>query len=136
MYEDDAENARAALRSLWAASGQMDSADNLGTESASCAPPKAQEGDVRSLNNDGKGGLGGDFGSDRHNEVGLAGFGANNEATFDRGEAASKLRDAWRSTLTAEGKMGSTKASLGKTAKETTARSATVAAGNSDEGKA
>lgn len=136
MYEDDAENARAALRALWSASGQMSAADNLGQESASCAPPAAVPGDVRSANNDGKGGLGGEFGSDRHNEIGLAGFGATNEATFDRGEAASKLRDAWRSTLTAEGKMGSSKASLGKTAKETTARAATVAAGNSDEGEA
>ncbi len=121
MYEDDAENARAALRALWGASGQLKSAESLGEEQQAHFPS-----DVRSENNDGKGGLGGGFGSDRHNEIGLQDFAKNNEPTFDRGEAAAKLKDAWRSTLTAEGKMGSQKTSLGDAAKETTRKAATV----------
>lgn len=120
MYEDDAENARAALRSLWAASGQLDGADSLGQEKEVAFPVDRSEG------NDGKGGGGGGFGSDRHETVGLQDFAKNNEPTFDRGEAAAKLKDAWRSTLTAEGKMGSQNKSLGDAAKETTKKAATV----------
>jgi hypothetical protein len=121
MYEDDAENARAALRSLWAASGQLDGADSLGQEKEVTFPA-----DDRSAGNDGKGGEGGSFGSDRHAEVGLQDFARNNEPTFDRGEAAAKLKDAWRSTLISEGKMGSDRKSLGDAAKETTRKAATV----------
>lgn len=120
MYEDDAENARAALRALWAASGQLDGADSLGQEKEVTFPSDRSEG------NDGKGGGGGHFGSERHGEVGLQDFAKNNEPTFDRGEAASKLKDAWRSTLIAEGKMGSDRKTLGDAAKETTKKSATV----------
>ncbi|HYN99982.1 MAG TPA: hypothetical protein VEU28_09955 [Actinomycetota bacterium] len=120
MYEDDAENARAALRALWAASGQLDGSDSLGQEKEVTFPVDRSEG------NDGKGGLGGHFGSERHETVGLQDFAKNNEPTFDRGEAASKLKDAWRSTLTAEGKMGSGKKTLGDAAKETTAKAARV----------
>lgn len=120
MYEDDAENARAALRSLWAASGQLDGADSLGQEKEVTFPADRSEG------NDGKGGGGGHFGSERHQTVGLQDFAKNNEPTFDRGEAAAKLKDAWRSTLTAEGKMGSQNKSLGDAAKETTRKAATV----------
>jgi hypothetical protein len=121
MYEDDAENARAALRSLWAASGQLDGAESLGQEKEVTFPA-----DDRSEGNDGKGGTGGHFGSERHAQVGLQDFAKNNEPTFDRGEAAAKLKDAWRSTLTAEGKMGSQKKTLGDAAKETTRKAATV----------
>ena len=80
----------------------------------------------KSDGNDGKGGGGGGFGSDRHATVGLQDFAQNNEPTFDRGEAASKLKDAWRSTLISEGKMGSDKKTLGDAAKETTKKAATV----------
>ncbi|HVL49986.1 MAG TPA: hypothetical protein VM754_00600 [Actinomycetota bacterium] len=129
MYEDDAENARAALRALWGASGQLDGAESLGKEQqfAGVSIPT----DVRSEGNDGKGGdsAQGGFGSSRHNEVGLSDFGKTNEATFDRGEAASKLKEAWRSTLIAEGKMGSQSQSLGKTAKETSEKFKTGADG-------
>jgi hypothetical protein len=120
MYEDDAENARAALRALWGASGQLDGAANLGAEKEYSIPTD------RAAGNDGKGGEGGSFGSDRHNEIGLQDFAKNNEPTFDRGEAAAKLKEAWRSTLTAEGKMGSQGKSLGDTAKETTRKAATI----------
>lgn len=120
MYEDDAENARAALRALWGASGQLDGTDSLGQEKEISIPTD------RSAGNDGKGGEGGSFGSDRHNEVGLQDFAKNNEPTFDRGEAAAKLKEAWRSTLTAEGKMGSQQKSLGDAAKETTRKAATI----------
>ncbi|CAN5763516.1 hypothetical protein BH23ACT12_BH23ACT12_16810 [soil metagenome] len=120
MYEDDAENARAALRALWGASGQMDGAESLGQEKEITFPTED-----RSDGNDGKGGKGG-FGSERHNEVGLQDFAKNNEPTFDRGEAAAKLKDAWRSTLTADGKMGSQSKSLGDAAKETTRKAATI----------
>ena len=120
MYEDDAENARAALRQLWAVSGQLDGADTLGQEKEVSFPVDKSEG------NDGKGGGGGGFGSDRHATVGLQDFAQNNEPTFDRGEAAAKLKDAWRSTLTAEGKMGSKQKTLGDAAKETTKKAATV----------
>lgn len=123
MYEDDAENARAALRQLWAVSGQLDGADSLGQEKEVSFPVDRSEG------NDGKGGGGGGFGSDRHATVGLQDFAQNNEPTFDRGEAAAKLKDAWRSTLTAEGKMGSKQKTLGDAAKETTRKAATVASG-------
>lgn len=120
MYEDDAENARAALRALWGASGQLDGADSLGQEKEIRIPTD------RAAGNDGKGGEGGYFGSERHNEVGLQDFAKNNEPTFDRGEAAAKLKDAWRSTLTAEGKMGSQNKSLGDAARATTRKAATV----------
>jgi hypothetical protein len=120
MYEDDAENARAALRALWGASGQLDGSDRLGQEKEVTFPSD------RSAGNDGKGGEGGYFGSERHAEVGLQDFARNNEPTFDRGEAAAKLKDAWRSTLTAEGKMGSDRKTLGDAAKETTRKAATV----------
>ncbi|HEX2180103.1 MAG TPA: hypothetical protein VHL54_11400 [Actinomycetota bacterium] len=122
-YEDDAENARAALRAIWGASGQLDGADSLGTETqfAGVNIPT----DSRAAGNDGKGGEGGHFGSTRHGEVGLKDFAASNEPTFDRGEAAAKLKDAWRSTLTAEGKMGSQSRPLSAAAKATTSRAAT-----------
>lgn len=119
MYEDDAENARAALRSLWAASGQLDGSDSLGQEKEVTFPSDRSEG------HEGKGG-GGGFGSADHQTVGLQDFAQNNEPTFDRGEAASKLKDAWRSTLISEGKMGSDKKTLGDAAKETTKKAATV----------
>jgi hypothetical protein len=125
-YEDDAENARAALRAIWGASGQLDGAESLGTEpeySGINIPT-----DSRAAGNDGKGGEGGHFGSERHATVGLQDFAATNEPTFDRGEAAAKLKDAWRSTLTAEGKMGSQSKSLASAAKATTAKAATVQA--------
>lgn len=109
MYEDDAENARAALRALWSASGQMDGADSLGQEKEFAGVNIPTEG-----GNDGKGS------SEQHQTVGLQDFAQNNDPTFDRGEAATKLKEAWRSTLTAEGKMGSQSKSLGATAKETT----------------
>lgn len=124
MYEDDAENARAALRALWAASGQMGGADTLGTEQEF----KPTIPTDRSAGNDGKGGEGGDFGSERHQQVGLQDFAKTNDPTFDRGDAAAKLKEAWRSTLTAEGKMGSDSRSLAATAKETTKKAATVEA--------
>lgn len=108
MHEDDVENARAALRALWAASGQMEDADSLGKERDATAR-RTHEGDIRSANNDGKGGLGGDFGSDRHNEIGFAAFADNNEPTFDRGEAATKFREAWKSQLALDGKLGTSK---------------------------
>jgi hypothetical protein len=120
MYEDDAENARAALRQLWAFSGQLDGADSLGQEKEVSFPADRSEG------NDGKGGTGGHFGSERHQQVGLQDFAQNNEPTFDRGEAAAKLKEAWRSTLTAEGKMGAQQKTLGDAAKETTRKAATV----------
>jgi hypothetical protein len=123
MYEDDAENARAALRQLWAFSGQLDGADSLGQEKEVSFP------DDRSEGNDGKGGTGGHFGSERHATVGLQDFAKNNEPTFDRGEAAAKLKEAWRSTLTAEGKMGAQQKTLGDAAKETTRKAATVRSG-------
>jgi hypothetical protein len=122
-YEDDAENARAALRAIWGASGQLDGADSLGKESQFAGVNIPTES--RAAGNDGKGGEGGHFGSQRHGEVGLQDFAATNEPTFDRGEAAAKLKDAWRSTLTAEGKMGSQSRPLSAAAKATTARSAT-----------
>lgn len=122
MYEDDAENARAALRALWGASGQLDGADSLGTEQQ-FTPSIPSD---RSAGNDGKGGEGGYFGSERHNEVGLQDFAKSNEPTFDRGEAAAKLKEAWRSTLTAEGKMGAKSKPLAAAAKETTRKAATA----------
>lgn len=130
MYEDDAENARAALRALWGVSGQLDGADTLGQEQEIVFP------DTRADGNDGKGGGGGGFGSDRHATVGLQDFAQNNEPTFDRGEAAAKLKEAWRSTLTAEGKMGSQKKTLGDAAKETTRKAATVGEGDPPAGPA
>lgn len=126
-HEDDAENARAALRALWGASGQMDKAESLGTEqdfSHVNIPSDSVSG-----GSDGKGGEGGDFGSERHRTIGLQDFAATNEPTFDRGEAAAKLKDAWRSTLTAEGKMGSQSRPLSAAAKETTRRAATPGGG-------
>jgi hypothetical protein len=122
-YEDDAENARAALRALWGASGQMDKADSLGKEQdfSHVNIPS----DSKAAGSDGKGGEGGHFGSDRHQTIGLQDFAATNEPTFDRGEAAAKLKDAWRSTLTAEGKMGSQSKPLSAAAKETTRKAAT-----------
>jgi len=122
-YEDDAENARAALRALWGASGQMDKAESLGTEGdfSHVNIPS----DSKAAGSDGKGGEGGHFGSDRHQTIGLQDFAATNEPTFDRGEAAAKLKDAWRSTLTSEGKMGSQSRPLSAAAKETTRKAAT-----------
>ncbi|HEX2052105.1 MAG TPA: hypothetical protein VHJ78_00080 [Actinomycetota bacterium] len=112
-YEDDAENARAALRALWAASGQLDSSESLGEEQEFSGV------NIPQYASDGKGGQGGNFGSERHHTIGLDDFAAHNEATFDRGEAAAKLKSAWKSTLIAEGKMGSEGKSLKSAAKET-----------------
>ena len=126
MYEDDAENARAALRALWAASGQLDESESLGQEKE-FSGVNIPTGDSRAAGNDGKGGQGGDFGSERHQTVGLTDFAETNEPTFDRGEAASKLKSAWRSTMIAEGKMGTDAKPLSAAAKETTKKAADAA---------
>lgn len=112
-YEDDAENARAALRALWAMSGQLEKSESLGQEQEFAGVSIPTGG------SDGKGGEGGGFGSNRHQEIGLDDFADSNVPTFDRGEAAAKLKSAWKSTLIAEGKMGSDAKSLGTAAKKT-----------------
>ena len=101
---DDAENAREALRALWAMSGQLEGADRLGKE---------QEfshvnipGDPPAGASDGKGGEGGGFGSNRHNELGFSAYQeGTHDPTFDRGEAATKFREAWKSQLAMDGKL-------------------------------
>jgi hypothetical protein len=91
---DDAENARAALRALWAMSGQLEGADSLGKEQDFSAA------------SDGKGGEGGGFGSERHGELGFSAYQeGTHEPTFDRGEAATKFREAWKSQLAMDGKL-------------------------------
>jgi hypothetical protein len=94
---DEAENARAALRALWSMSGQMDSADKLGQEDESCATPsKSSVGTAHMAH-----------GGDASSGVGFAAYAdGTNEATFDRGEAATKFREAWKSQLTLDGKLG------------------------------
>jgi hypothetical protein len=92
---DDAENARAALRALWSMSGQMDSADRLGQEDdASCHPAKDVGTTFQAQ------------GGESDSGVGFAAFAETNEPTFDRGEAASKFREAWKSQLAMDGKLG------------------------------
>lgn len=94
---NEAENARAALRALWSMSGQMDAADSLGEEQESCHS-----------------GGGADVGtthmahaSESNSGVGFSAYiDGSNEATFDRGEAAQKFKEAWKSQLTMDGKMG------------------------------
>jgi hypothetical protein len=92
---DDAENARAALRALWSMSGQMDSADSLGKEDdASCAPTKD---------------VGTTFmaqGGESDSGVGFSAYQeGTHDPTFDRGEAATKFREAWKSQLSLDGKL-------------------------------
>ncbi len=99
---DDAENARAALRALWAMSGQLEEADRLGKEQEYSHVNIPTDSGA----SDGKGGLGGGFGSSRHNELGFAAYSeGTNEPTFDRGEAATKFREAWKSQLALDGKL-------------------------------
>jgi len=92
---DDAENARAALRALWSMSGQMESADSLGQEDESCHPSKD---------------VGTTFmaqGGESDSGVGFAAYQeGTHEPTFDRGEAATKFREAWKSQLAMDGKLG------------------------------
>jgi hypothetical protein len=102
---DDAENARAALRALWSMSGQMDSADSLGKEqdfshvNVPTDPPAGAS--------DGKGGEGGGFGSGRHGQLGFSAYQeGTHEPTFDRGQAATNFREAWKSQLAMDGKLG------------------------------
>lgn len=102
--EDDAANARAALRALWSMSGQMDSADRLGQEDegggSGCAPSHLSGQDDA---------IGTTFqaqGGDASSGVGFSDFAETNEPTFDRGEAASKFKDAWKSQLAMDGKLG------------------------------
>ena len=101
---DDAENARAALRALWSMSGQMDEADSLGTEkdlSHVNIPTESRS------TSDGKGGEGGGFGSNRHAELGFSAYQeGTHDPTFDRGEAAAKFKEAWKSQLAMDGKLG------------------------------
>jgi hypothetical protein len=104
---DDAENARAALRALWAMSGQLEGADRLGKEQdfSHVNVPT----DSRSAASDGKGGEGGGFGSNRHNELGFAAYQeGTHDPTFNRGEAATKFREAWKSQLAMDGKLHGT----------------------------
>jgi hypothetical protein len=90
---DDAENARAALRALWSMSGQLDSADRLGKEEDE--GPSKDVGTVH-MAHAGEGDSG----------VGFSAYSAGtNEATFDRGEAAEKFREAWKSQLALDGKL-------------------------------
>lgn len=115
MPEDDAENARAALRALWAMSGQMDSADRLGQEDEGCAPTHIKpQADA----------IGTTFqahASDPSSEVSFAQFAEENEPTFDRGEAANKFREAFKSQLAMDGKLGKYGGrSVADAAKETT----------------
>ncbi|MGQ0678126.1 MAG: hypothetical protein ACT4OM_00450 [Actinomycetota bacterium] len=108
MEFDEAENARAALRALWSMSGQMDAADRLGTEEegASCHHSSANVGTSHMAH-----------GGESSSGVGFAAYiEGTNEATFDRGEAAQKFKEAWRSQLTLDGKMG------GKPLKESAAK--------------
>jgi hypothetical protein len=101
---DDAENARAALRALWAMSGQLEGADRLGKEQDFSHVNIST--DSRAGGNDGKGGEGGGFGSERHKEVGFAAYSeGTNDPTFNRGEAAEKFREAWKSQLALDGKL-------------------------------
>ncbi|MEX2587801.1 MAG: hypothetical protein WD602_07420 [Actinomycetota bacterium] len=102
MPEDDAANARAALRALWSMSGQMDSADRLGQEDEGgcCAPSHFSADDDA---------IGTTFqaqGGDPSAGVGFSAFAETNEPTFDRGEAASKFKEAWKSQLAMDGKLG------------------------------
>ena len=91
---DDAENARAALRALWAMSGQLEEADRLGKETEYVGKPEIDYGKTHMP------GTGGD------SEVGFSAYlEGTNEATFDRGEAASKFREAWKSQLALDGKL-------------------------------
>jgi hypothetical protein len=101
---DDAENARAALRALWAMSGQLKGADSLGKEQDFSHVNIST--DSRAGGNDGKGGEGGGFGSERHGELGFSAYQeGTHEPTFDRGEAATKFREAWKSQLAMDGKL-------------------------------
>lgn len=106
--EDDAENARNALRALWSMSGQMDDSETLGQE---------QEGSAISIPT-GKGTryeAGDDsdrFGGQRHDGLGFADFAQTNEPTFNRGEAATKFREAWKSQLAMDGKIPASSKSL------------------------
>lgn len=102
--DDDAANAREALRALWSMSGQMDSADRLGQEDegggSGCAPSHLSGQDDA---------IGTTFqaqGGDPSSNVGFSDFAETNEPTFDRGEAAAKFKDAWKSQLAMDGKLG------------------------------
>lgn len=100
--EDDAANARAALRALWSMSGQMDSADRLGQEDesgAGCASHLSGQDDAIGTTFQAQGG-------DPGSGVGFSDFAETNEPTFDRGEAAAKFKDAWKSQLAMDGKLG------------------------------
>lgn len=96
---DEAENARAALRALWAMSGQMDAAEKLGQEEegASCHTSSPNSIGTASMAHAGEANSG----------VGFSAYiDGTNEATFDRGEAAQKFKEAWKSQLTMDGKLG------------------------------
>lgn len=121
MPDDDAANARAALRALWSMSGQMDSADRLGQEDeggGGCAPSHLNSQDDA---------IGTTFqaqGGDPSSGVGFADFAETNEPTFDRGEAADKFKEAWKSQLAMDGKLGKYGGSIKDAAKETTDKTA------------
>lgn len=105
---DEAENARAALRALWSMSGQMDAADRLGQEE-DCAPCHSVGSGVGTTHMA--------HGGESESGVGFSGYiDGSNEATFDRGEAARKFKEAWKSQLTLDGKLG------GKPLKESAAK--------------
>ena len=89
---DDAENARAALRALWAMSGQLEGAEQLGKEDEKIGPKEVSVGTAQAGHSD--------------SGVGFSAYSeGTNEATFDRGEAASKFREAWKSQLALDGKL-------------------------------
>ena len=92
---DDAENARAALRALWAMSGQLEGAEQLGKEDEHVGPKEVDHGTTHMAH-----------AGESDSGVGFAAYAqGTNEATFDRGEAASKFREAWKSQLALDGKL-------------------------------
>lgn len=107
--EDDAENARNALRALWSMSGQMDSTDSLGQEQEGSVPISIPSGKGTRYEAEDDPDR---FGSLRHEEVGFAAFAETNEPTFNRGEAAAKFREAWKSQLAMDGKIPTNSQSL------------------------
>lgn len=120
MPDDDAANARAALRALWEMSGQMDSADRLGQEDeGGCAAPTHIKGQADAI--------GTTFqaqGGDPSSGVGFSAFAETNEPTFDRGEAAAKFKEAWKSQLALDGKLGKSGGSITDAAKDAKAAGA------------
>lgn len=112
MPDDDAANARAALRALWAMSGQMDSADRLGQEDENFAPTHIKpEADAIGTTFQAHGG-------EASSGVSFAEFAETNEPTFDRGEAAAKFKEAWKSQLAMDGKLGKSGGSITDAAKD------------------